>query len=47
MPFWLRLGWPIYLIFRQFQKIKNPEKFDQDNDAQASPAPMFDFGVIK
>ena len=48
MPFWLRLGWPIYLIYRQFEKITNPEKFkDQDGDAQASPAPMFDFGVLR
>jgi len=46
MPFWQRLGWPIYFIVYTIQKARYPDRYNADA-RDGGAAPMFDFGVLR
>lgn len=46
MPFWQRLGWPLYLIYYMIQRARYPDRYKSDA-RDGGAAPMFDFGVLR
>ncbi|KAF8623761.1 hypothetical protein AX15_006203 [Amanita polypyramis BW_CC] len=43
MPFWQRLGWPIYSIYYMFDRVRNPKRFEEKHKDSSAPifGPLF------